>query len=73
MCDTTIQMYCYRISLGYNVILVLQPKLSLKTHFHACFNNHVTLHVTRKFDEWPTAYIQRNLNNITVSYGILHS
>ena len=24
--------------------VVLQPKLSLKTRFRACFNNHVTLH-----------------------------
>ena len=55
MCDATIQMYCYRISLGYKVILALQSKLSLKTHFRACFNNHVTSHVTHKIDEGPTA------------------
>ena len=55
MYDATIRIYCYRISLGYKVILVLQPKLSIKTDFHARFNNHVTLHVTRKIDEWPTA------------------
>ena len=34
---------------GYRI--VLQPKLSLKTHFHARFNNHVTSHVTQKVDE----------------------
>ena len=34
--------------------LVLQPKVSLKTHLRTCFKNHVTLHVTHKVDEWPT-------------------
>ena len=34
MCNETIRMYCYKISLGYKVILVLQPKLSLKTRFN---------------------------------------
>ena len=31
--------------------VVLQPKLFIKTHFRACFNNHVTLHVIYKIDE----------------------
>ncbi len=47
----TIWMYCYRISSKYKVILVLQPKLSLKTHFRARFNNHMTSHMTHKVDE----------------------
>ena len=51
MCDTSIRMYCYRISLGYKIILVLQPKLSLKTRFCAHFNNHVTSLVTYIIDE----------------------
>ena len=37
--------------LGYKVILVLQLKLSLKTHFHANFINHVISHMTHKVDE----------------------
>ena len=59
MCDVTIRMYCYKIFLGYKVILVLPPKLSLKTHSRthsrACFNNHVTSYVTYKIAKWPTA------------------
>ena len=53
MCDATIRMYYYRISLRYKAILVLQLKLSLmiKTHFHARFNNQVISHVTHKVDE----------------------
>ena len=51
MCVATIWMYCYRISLRYKVILVLQPKLSLKTLFLARFNNLVTSQVTHKIDE----------------------
>ena len=51
MCDATVRMYCYRTSLGYKVILVLQPKLSLKTRFYARFNNHVTSHMIHKVDE----------------------
>ena len=33
------------------VILVLQPKVSLKTRFLTRFNNHVTQHMTHKIDE----------------------
>ena len=42
-------------------MLDLQPNISLKTHFQACFNNHVTSgsHVTHKIDECPTAYIEQ--------------
>ena len=39
------------ISLGYKVILALQPKLSLKIRFNACFNTHVTSHVTHNIDQ----------------------
>ena len=46
-----IWMHCYKISLGCKVILALQPKLFLKTHFRACFNNHVTSLVTHKVGE----------------------
>ena len=42
-CDVTMRMYCYRISLGYKVILVLQSALSLKTHFRARFNKSCDL------------------------------
>ena len=42
------------ISLGYKVVLVLQPKLSLKTRFRARFNNHVTLQVTHKLNRRVT-------------------
>ena len=51
MCDATIQMDCYRISLGYKVILVFQLKLSLKTCFLAHFSNHLTSHMTHMIDE----------------------
>ena len=30
--------YCYRMSLGYKVILVLEPNISLRTHICARFN-----------------------------------
>ena len=40
-----------RISLRYKVILVLQPKLSLKTRFPAHCNTHVTSRVIHKIDE----------------------
>ena len=39
------------ISLEYKVILVLQPKVSLKTHFHVCFNNHVISNETHEIDK----------------------
>ena len=57
------------ISLRYKVVLVLQPKLSLKTHFRTRFNNHVTSHMTHKIDEL-TYSIDRVQFEQYNSYGI---